>query len=1555
MRATAEKKKDNTGFQIDIYSYGGILKTMFLSSDTNGIFRFERDETALEHQEISFENRDRDWRIICSEKARFMDGEKGNWRKIREDCQFYIESGGKQMVLFIRKRQVEDYVYRRVAVSNGGRISIGRNYSCDIEIISPLASRQHAEMIWTGTEFEIRDTGSANGVFVNGRKIKQTRLRSGDIIYIAGTDIIVGSGFLSVNLGSAATPDVLINGNSLFPYREPAFGKRREPETETLPEIYLNRFPRSRIAFPKKEILVSDPPFSINDQQIPMMLQMGGSMVMGGSAAMMGNYTMLISSVLFPVLTRKYTDKQKADYEKMRVEKYTQYLRNKDREICEELRSEEYILNTNYPELSSILRFSWPEQRTRLWTHKNTDDDFLSVRIGSGPVPMKAKLNASKESFSLTEDPLVKQLHDLTSRQYLIQNSPVMLELAKDRVCSFTGSPFMCLEMMQLILSRVSILYSYDELKLVFILQPDTLEKLEMIRYLSHVWNEDFTERRIAVDSSECFQISTHLNSVVEERIREKEWKKMSKRQERYLIISDSKKLLDEIEVLKTVMPHSNDLGISVLTFFDEIPKDASLLIELKESGASSIDYLAYLEKESLQFNIDRFSSAEVRSSMENLFSCRLRSVAEKNGLPSSLDFLTMYNALNIETLNPLHRWKESNPISSLAAPIGVNPDGTLFNLDLHQKFQGPHGLVAGTTGSGKSEFLITYILSMALNYHPDEVQFVLIDYKGGGLAGAFSNPDKGIALPHLVGTITNLDGATITRSIVCIESELKRRQIIFNEAKTALDEGTMDIHLYQKLYRAGKVKKPVSHLFIISDEFAELKQQEPEFMDKLISAARIGRSLGVHLILATQKPSGVVNDQILSNTKFRVCLKVQDAMDSKDMLNDRPDAAEIKEAGRFYLQVGYNEFFALGQSAWSGAEYFPDVKAIDPTEQTIQLIDNTGRVTHTSRIPSQKNKSEQTQLVALVKYLSDIATENNIHPTPLWDEPLPVTIDLETQMEQSPKSRDENKMELVIGLVDDPAKQMQFPYVLDLFRTQNLLITGEVGSGRSTIVQSMLLEACMRYSPDELNIYGADLEENGLNQFRDLPHVGTIIDNESMDTVFAFFDLIQELTDKRKRAIQAAGAEDYLSARQVIHMPFIMVVLENISGLGSTREGELFLLRLSDYIKGGYKNGIFFIMTADRTADINTKIKNEFFERIALQHKERYEYTETLSVHIPGEIGHNPGRGFRVYDGRALETQYARLRPEINGLERPKMIRNLINKLKEKYPGKYQIQRIPEIPANQEYAEFYELFQGDKLPLGYHVKDCKPIALPYKQFSMLTLFFGGEKARRPVISNAIYALEKRGGELHIFKKMAGSFLDSVLLEYPEDSYTAYETIPEEITRFTLYAAEELQRRKKIHDDYCEERGEKGYDPASDSSYYYMRQVTKPLILFFEDFNKACETASNDEKALFKAIYAGARWWNVTIIGCMYQETMNVGIAGLMYQAFNPDRMVLLIGGSFKNQNLISTDLDASKYEKDQIPNLAYMNYRKKPYYLMLPVGKLETSDENDDDRSIFE
>lgn len=203
-----------------------------------------------------------------------------------------------------------------------------------------------------------------------------------------------------------------------------------------------------------------------------------------------------------------------------------------------------------------------------------------------------------------------------------------------------------------------------------------------------------------------------------------------------------------------------------------------------------------------------------------------------------------MYGVQKAEELEIQNRWKRNLAYKSLAVPLGLRSAKDILFLNLHEKAHGPHGLVAGTTGSGKSELIQSYILSLAVNFHPYEVGFLLIDYKGGGMADLFRT------LPHHLGTITNLDGNGSMRTLACVKAELSQRQRIFRAF------GVNHMNGYMKLFRAGKAAEPLPHLFIICDEFAELKKEQPEFMKELVSAARIGRSLGVHLILATQKPA---------------------------------------------------------------------------------------------------------------------------------------------------------------------------------------------------------------------------------------------------------------------------------------------------------------------------------------------------------------------------------------------------------------------------------------------------------------------------------------------------------------------------------------------------------------------------------------------------------------------------------------------------------------------------------------------------------------------------
>lgn len=264
----------------------------------------------------------------------------------------------------------------------------------------------------------------------------------------------------------------------------------------------------------------------------------------------------------------------------------------------------------------------------------------------------------------------------------------------------------------------------------------------------------------------------------------------------------------------------------------------------------------------------------------------------------NNYDLFSLYNnEIDIKSISM--NWKCKNTYYNLCAPIGVSDEGNLLEIDLHENGDGPHIIIGSTTGGGKSEAIITILYSLAINYSPRYFQFAIIDFKGGGLADVFKYGDK--LIPHCVGCLTNLDCMEMDRLMFSFRNESNRRQKLFKKMVSLTNEAPMNISKYQKLVDRGQNLPQLAHLVYIIDEFAELKQVEANFINELVRLARTGRSLGIHLILSTQKPAHVVDPQIWANCNTRICLKVQDSQDSKEMINS-DDATYLSKPGEFYM-----------------------------------------------------------------------------------------------------------------------------------------------------------------------------------------------------------------------------------------------------------------------------------------------------------------------------------------------------------------------------------------------------------------------------------------------------------------------------------------------------------------------------------------------------------------------------------------------------------------------------------------------------------------------------
>ena len=1530
--------------RLTLMSSDGTLQSLWLPPFKEGRYRFEERSSIA--TELYVEARNGEWYIFAGEgcairrEGVFL----GQFAPLEDRCLLVIEYGGQKYVLYSEVESERSNIFSSYYIEQQGEILIGRAATCDICYDCKLASRVHAALCWTQEGWFIQDKGSRNGVYLNNRRVTYAKVNVGDVIYIIGLRIAMGVGFVAINNGDG---QVTITTPKLHPLTTEASACFRKTPVYGSEAGLFKRKPRRRTLLDLTPIELEPPPMNAAGNRMPFLLKMGSPALMGGKAIASGNIMMALTSLVLPMLTNGFTEKERKEFEAHRTEYYKEYLRAKSFEIETARQNEELILRSSYPAVADTLNFV--PRRDRVWERRKTDDDFAQVRIGVGQVPLMAERSFPKKKFDVKPDPLETEMYELAERKIMLRDVPILLPLQEDFVCGINGGSDQQIALLRDLLMQLSICHSHEELKLVLLADPADAEKFSFLRYLPHAWDAERSIRLIATTKAEACQIGEFLKKHLGETPQAGNTARERLRREPYfVVVALNRVLLDTMEFLRDFMRAEKNSGVSVLAAYEGLPIECHKLVELNEDGSGALIDLRHPERSDQLFQLDPCDPALADRCMKELAGLQVRSRSAAYLLPKMVTFLEMFEAGKVEHLNPLKRWGENNPVKSLAAPVGVGTDGELFYLDLHEKSQGPHGLVAGMTGSGKSEFIITYILSMAVNYSPDEVAFILIDYKGGGLAGAFDDPRRGIHLPHLVGTITNLDGAAIQRSLLSIQSELKRRQAVFNQAKSLLEEGTMDIYDYQKYYRSGKVKEPMPHLFIISDEFAELKSQRPEFMDGLISIARIGRSLGVHLILATQKPSGVVNDQIMSNTKFRVCLRVQGKSDSMDMIK-RPDAAELKDTGRFYLQVGYNEYFALGQSAWCGADYQPQDQVVVEVDNAVQFIDATGQTVLKVKPRVERKKSGVKQIVAVVRYLSDLAKREHIEPRKLWLDPLPDTIDYEELPAVPPAA---TGIPVAVGMTDDPEKLRQFPLVLDLQKCKHLLVVGHSGSGKTSFLQSLLYGITTQYPPERVQHYLLDFSGGGLGFFRGAPHCGGVFNESNEGSIGRLFKRLNGLVAERKKLFDQADVSSYEAYIQLAPLPLILVVIDNLTGLSALKTGSNLLSSLNDYMRNALNYGIRFIIGCSHLNEVNARIRQEIGDHVALTLKDKYAYSDALGCRCNYVPADKPGRGLCVLDGTVLEYQAALLGAHYAAAERSAFLRRELARKANTGAGTVAY-RFPVLDPEETYENFCADIPRGRIPLGYSLSEIRKVSMPFAQLFTMNLYFGNPAGVKPVLQNLLYAMERERARCVIVRREANSVFQGI----PEtERLRCLSSTREDSVALWQLMAGEIQQRKLHRNAWCDSHG-LAYDAPDvmKQAGPYLRTKADALFVVFESLADFCKNADESCTPMFQAMLAGGRGYHFYFIGCTYPEDPDKLATEPLFKLFLRDDFLLFFGGQYDKQKLTMLPLE-QKRETGIIKDygMGLMKYRGNLHPFRMPCGPLEQETADPDELPII-
>lgn len=1124
-------------------------------------------------------------------------------------------------------------------IKNSQEILIGKSDECDIIYNNSLLKKIHTRIFFSNGKLMLENFDENFGTFVNNKPVDKglKMLFNGDVIFIMGLKIIIIGRSIFIN-----NPYKRVTyNNEVFEINKKRIHllEKEDDDTENVDlqlyseKDYFARAPKITNVIEKEKIIIDPPPPCDNKEAMPLALLLGSSLSMGvvmmlsiistidkintGSATLKNSIfsiitslVMLVSIVCMPVFTRLWEKKQKIKNEEKRQKRYKEYINLKISLIDNIMKKQKELLYENHISAEECAQII-VNKGSRLWERKIDDENFLDVRIGIGDIPLELDIEYPRIEFTMEDDNLVEILNTIVNKSKILKNVPITIPLREKNVSGLIvkDNDRLIEKFIQNLIMQLVALHSYEDLKLVFLLDEDNKNKWEHLKTLPHVWDDSKQIRFWADNYDDMKEISRYLEK---EFIKRLEIEKNNNKYyfPYYLIITDDYKKIENLRIITQILETKTNLGFGIFCISNnllELPNGCQCFINIEdnkgimfENELSSKSQKEFLFDPSYTFFFERvgkqLSSIPIKYTITN-----------NSSFPENYTFLEMYDAGKIQQLNILERWKKNNSANTLQAPIGIDIAGMPIMLDVHEKYHGPHGLIAGSTGSGKSEFIKTYILSLAVNYHPEDVTIIIIDYKGGDLAGAFQS--EKIKLPHLVGTITNIETTGLIRNLASIQSELRRRQILFNEAKNKIEEGNLDIYKYQRLYHEGVLKEPVPHLLIICDEFAELKQQQQEFMDELISVARIGRSLGVHLILATQKPGGIVDNQIRSNSKFGVCLRVQEREDSIDVIK-RPDAAELKKAGQFYLQVGNNEYFTLGLVAWSGAPYIPADTVKKNLDNSIKFISNTGAIIkEVGKNKKQNILAQGEQITNIVKNMDQLAKQENIKVKPLWLENIPEIIYLEQLKKKYKVEKTKNSINPIVGEFDDPFNQRQGVVGLNLSAKGNTIIYGNAESGKETLLSTIIYDTMTSYSTEEVQMYILDFGSEALKIFKDSPSVGDVVFTYESEKLSRLIEMLQNKIKERVATLSDYNGDYNLYINMGEQpMPMVIVLVNNYEVFAENygNEYEDIFLTLT---REGSKCGIVFIVTANSFNSLKYRLSHNFTQRIALQINNRDDY----------------------------------------------------------------------------------------------------------------------------------------------------------------------------------------------------------------------------------------------------------------------------------------------------------------------------------------------------------
>ncbi|OIK01046.1 type VII secretion protein EccC [Streptomyces sp. MUSC 14] len=933
-------------------------------------------------------------------------------------------------------------------------------------------------------------------------------------------------------------------------------------------------------------------------------------------------------------------------------ERYLEYLEELRAELSAAERERRRVARTLHPgppALYDVLR-----DPARLWERRRADADFLDVRVGVGDVPVQ-ELAIGQQAVSgvLTPpDPfMLNEARALQARYTTVSDHPLTVPLDRVGNVSIVGDRAGVLCVARSLLVQAAVTHAPDDVAVALAAPGDRIEEWEWVKWLPHVLdpqNHDglVAARRIATDLVQLAQVigadlgrRAAYAAEVRRGLSDKSALQLT---DRLLVVSDAygENAVDLPRPDAAVA--LDDMGVTVLHLLaEQVQEPDQVSVRITVNGDQvTVEDLRGQHGAGTHGVADRTGLTAAEALARALASLRLSAESAAEGTPVSgpVDFPQLLGIDDVAALDPARQWAPRGERDFLRVPIGLDDRHQPVLLDLKESAElgmGPHGLCVGATGSGKSELLRTLVLALVTTHGPEDLAMVLVDYKGGATFAPFAD------LPHVAGVITNLENQAglVERVHTSLAGEIKRRQQVLKDAGNIADIGH-----YRALRAAARPDlEPLPHLFVVIDEFGELLTAKPDFIDLFLSIGRIGRSIGVHLLLSSQRIEGGKLKGLETYLSYRLGLRTFSADESRTVL-ETTDAFHLPPLPGFgYLKVDTSTYTRFKAGFVSGVHRGPVVHESTLDAEPLAWTYPALTTPATAQAPAsgedapapREHTSGPTVLGLTVSRLADAAEPVRR----IWLPPLPEALTLDSAAGPVQPSPDglrlagaDGPLRVPLGVLDNPARQWQGPWVHDLNTAGgHTAVIGGPASGKTTLLRTLALSLALTHTPRDVAVYGLDLAGGGLSALADLPHVGGIATRADHERVTRTVAEVRGMLAEREVIFRGRGidsAEQLRALRGRGELPELgstdVVLL--IDGFGALRDEFAHLDDdIADLLKRGSGYGIHVVAGMLRWNDIRIATQSLFGSRVELRLNDPADssidrkLSATLSADTPG------------------------------------------------------------------------------------------------------------------------------------------------------------------------------------------------------------------------------------------------------------------------------------------------------------------------------------------------